>query len=539
MTSRFSHRIALIACALVVSLCGQAFILPRQSTDLLDDNFLDVNDISPNKALHTRQLDEEENREEEEVEYFHWVLAWWKNNDIACNIFLTVTGEPSLTDIENTCGSDVLRAWTNTPICNYKIKTKCAGLYLAFYGLASQEDVAALQEQPKFSTRVSLYNCDAWGTCEEKPQMLFSVEGNFIPSAQAPLVIQIGNQASNCEASNCLVEMPNTGENGLGVAYWVKTMEGEVLFEKRFRMRSIPLEDRNHDYLFQLLGEEWEGQVDCCANSWDHFPDLETDQSAWMMRGDDPALLYTAENYVLLAGKLIWHGYVDASVCENSGLLPNGAADACGLEQARDMVVEWQNRLDPVIIKAANETFIPPRLIKGLIAQESQFWPLWPEKREFGYGMLTENGIDLLLNWNTEYYLKICNKYYTPDVCGAGYSALDTNQRRFLRGACLLAVGTDEEITLLANILKAACNQTAKIVKNITGEEARSVFSYENLWRVSLGVYHSGVGCMSDAIDYAWSDYGEAMSWEQFKKHIQKECEAARDYFDKVIDLGE
>ena len=153
--------------------------------------------------------------------------------------------------------------------------------------------------------------------------------------------------------------------------------------------------------------------------------------------------------------------------------------------------------------------------------------------------MITENGIDLLLNWNLDFYLEICNRYYTPDQCSDGYSMLSEPQQQFLRGACLLSVGTDEEFVLLANILKAACLQTDHLVEMITDFEAADVFSYETLWRISLGVYTAGAGCMSDAISYTWDDDPDSMSWKQIKKNIQPGCSGAKEYFDSVIFYGE
>jgi hypothetical protein len=51
-------------------------------------------------------------------------------------------------------------------------------------------------------------------------------------------------------------------------------------------------------------------------------------------------------------------------------------------------------------------------------------------------------------------------------------------------------------------------------------KEPNAIFTYESLWRISLGVYNAGVGCMSEAVNYAWNDYGSAMTWEEFKIHI-------------------
>jgi hypothetical protein len=278
--------------------------------------------------------------------------------------------------------------------------------------------------------------------------------------------------------------------------------------------------------------------VDACANVWNMFPEPATVQSPWL------AKVYSAENmktdldYALLAGRLIWNGNVDASGCQNSGLLPNGSADECGITKAHALVLEWQNRFNQVIIKASDQTRVPPRLIKGLIAQESQFWPLWANKPEYGYGMMSEMGIDMLLNWNVDYFLNLCTQHYPADQCQKGYSYLTSDQRRFLRGVCLLSVGTDDEFVLLANMLKASCAQTRQLVKNVTAKEPEEVFSYEDLWRISLGVYNVGSGCMGEAITNAWSKYKKPMSWADFNQHIPTYCESAKSYFDKVVYYG-
>ena len=184
-------------------------------------------------------------------------------------------------------------------------------------------------------------------------------------------------------------------------------------------------------HAFGLIGNEWQNPVDTCANAWYMFPESSIWQAPWLENIDSAEDLETDLDYAFLAGQLIWYGYVDASGCVNSGLLPNGYADECGMEKAHDLVMEWQNRFDQVIVDASDESYVPARLIKGVIAQESQFWPLWADKPEYGYGMMSEMGIDLLLNWNVEYYLKVCKQHYTSDQCQKGYSYLSAEQRQF------------------------------------------------------------------------------------------------------------
>ena len=469
---------------------------------------------------------------------YRWVMSYWNTNNVECNIFIDNTGEPTRAEIAASCGEDILNAWENTPPCLKKNTTKCTGLYLSFIGRTTPEEVERISPTPEIIVKAGTVNCPAWGTCDENPKLVFTVENDFQPEAGNSLAVQIGNDVTYCEASSCTLDMPVTKLAGSSIKYWVESKGDEVLYEHNFRIRNLPLEDSSSTQLVELLGKQWQGTVDACANIWDHFPDLKTEEASWLVRGDSPDFLYTTVDYALLAGRLIWHGYVDASGCENNGLLPNGAANSCGQEHARDLVVEWQNRLNPVILSAAEKTFIPPRLLKGLIAQETQFWPLWSEKNEFGYGMMTEKGIDMLLTWNQDYYLNLCQRYYTPDVCEKGYSSLTANQKQFLQGASLLAVGTDEELVLLSNMLQATCMQTYQMIKNITIKEPNQLFSYESLWRLSLGVYHVGVGCMSEAMAYAWSDYKSAMSWDEFRIHIQPGCDGGADYFDKVVYYG-
>jgi hypothetical protein len=254
-----------------------------------------------------------------------------------------------------------------------------------------------------------------------------------------------------------------------------------------------------------------------------------------MARGNDPDLLQTSEGFALLAGQLIRAGFVDASDCPNGGLIEKGYADMCGNEKARDLVLEWQNRSNPAILKAAQESGIPPWLLKGLIAQETQFWPQWEIEGEFGYGMLTEKGMDMLLNWNLPYFLELCNNYYTPDDCAQGYSLLSDNQQRFLRGACLLSIGTDDEYRLLASMLRASCAQSNQLVKNVTKKDADDLFTYEEMWRLSLGVYNAGAGCMSNALSTAWSDRKNKIDWDAIHGQLSPACRTAGNYFDKVI----
>ncbi|NTV75472.1 MAG: hypothetical protein HGA66_14880, partial [Holophaga sp.] len=47
-----------------------------------------------------------------------------------------------------------------------------------------------------------------------------------------------------------------------------------------------------------------------------------------------------------LAANLILQGVVEASACPDGGIVPDGGANACGQEAARDAVAQWQNQFD-------------------------------------------------------------------------------------------------------------------------------------------------------------------------------------------------
>lgn len=109
--------------------------------------------------------------------------------------------------------------------------------------------------------------------------------------------------------------------------------------------------------------------------------------------------LATSVDYRLLAGRLLWFGIVQADCDGWSGVDPvNGAATDCGMRSARKATVDWQNTYDTDILAAATAYNVPARLLKALIAAETQFWPLWTgEDGERGLTQITDAAADLVL----------------------------------------------------------------------------------------------------------------------------------------------
>jgi len=106
-----------------------------------------------------------------------------------------------------------------------------------------------------------------------------------------------------------------------------------------------------------------------------HLGSLPTAGTAptWLTTPDHFELLASGDPYYYLAGRMIVQGLVDVSSCPAGGLLPNGYADACGLEKSPPILEEWQNQFDQRIIEVGGETGVPAQLMKNLFARKASF----------------------------------------------------------------------------------------------------------------------------------------------------------------------
>ena len=59
------------------------------------------------------------------------------------------------------------------------------------------------------------------------------------------------------------------------------------------------------------------------------------------------------------------------------------------------------------------------------------------------------------------------------------------------------------------------------------------------MWRIALGVYHAGFGCMSDGVSAGWGGGGENLDWNKISPYLIGDCVSAADYFDKVTNYSE
>jgi hypothetical protein len=230
-------------------------------------------------------------------------------------------------------------------------------------------------------------------------------------------------------------------------------------------------------------------------------------------------------------------------------LLPNGYADACGLEAAAPLVMAWQNQFDERIIEVAKETGVPAQLMKNLFAQESQFWPgIFKVPYEFGLGQITDKGADTILLWNPNLFDQFCPQVLAQDSCDQGYLALPADAQAMVRGALAnqaksdcteCAQGVDltnagVSVNLFANTLLASCEQVAQTVYNATQKIPGEVSTYEDLWRFTLANYHAGPGCVSYAIYTAWLNKPVQLTWDDVSLQFTEACQGVVPYVDKI-----
>lgn len=379
-------------------------------------------------------------------------------------------------------------------------------------------------------------NCPVWGTCNESPALHFYVEGLSADTFGYELDIEIGDQIYSYPEMDIVFPLPFTTSEGVTVKYYLINMEGSFFSMGEFSYRLSTLSPETNLYQIEMIGDRWVDSIPSYAYSWKMFSPIEDVDYSWAVQYESPLDLATQNDFALLAGKLIWSGSVDASSCYNNGLETSGAANQCGMDASREQVITWQNTHDTEILQAGNVAFIPPRLIKGTIAVESQFWPTWEIEGEYGLGMLTEDGMDMLLKWNPSYFYEKCTNLYLHDLCKYGYYGLKDKQLTSLIGYVMKDIGTEREYRLIAETIKAATLQTSQLIQNYTNHFPNEVADFETLWRITLGIYHAGCGCMGTAIKESWKESSTTLTWSRISNHLTGTCAGAIDYFDKIVE---
>jgi hypothetical protein len=468
----------------------------------------------------------------------HWRFSRGNDGVTVCDIYVAHDNYPSGDDILTNCGEEVYLKWLSTPPCEEALfgrdASLCEGVYIGYLG-KNIHIVKESVELPQVKIRVETINCDPGTWCKERVVMRFIGEEPLADHRITNMHVRIGSTEKKCDADSCELRMPITNEQGVDVEYWAVSDFGDESDHATFRLRNVP--DKNENYRFDLLGAGIEARIPAGTELWSLFPVLNHPDGMVFEQPVSIDNLNTKNRLLYLAGKLILSGIVDGRTCSGFGLLDNNTANPCGERLASSTVLDWQNQYNQAIFSASIEYKVPARVLKGIIAQETQFWPHPASSQEFGLGRITENGADMLLNWNIPVYLEDCLSLYSVEKCSAGYSNLDPTEQSMLRGLVISDVGTDKELDLLAATLYASAQQVNQMVKNITVKPVSEVSTYEDMWLISVANYHGGSGCVGTAMQTAWAN-GDNMLWELIYPNLLGDCMGAAGYVESVLQLA-
>lgn len=486
---------------------------------------------------------------------YEWWLLRWSNSQIVCRVFINHEGLPTLNDIYYDCSESVYDAWVATQACDSSLPELCAGLYLFYVGNQPVESTIDI-ELPSAEVFVSLAGCQPTypdNFCTTIPSLTFTGKEPLPNETITALHVNLNGERYDCPGDVCEISLRSTPMYGVPVEFWADSSFGDSSphFTGQVRVIDSGVSASGSGWYVDVLSSQWQGTpIASCAQVWQGFPPVGGPPD-WLTTPEAPALMETDIPYNYLAGRLIAQGLVDSSSCPGNGLLPNGYADACGLDLALPMVQEWQNQFDASIIDVANTTGVPGQLIKNLFAQESQFWPgAFKDPKEFGLGQLTDNGAETILLWNPTFFNQFCPLVLDAKACQKGYIYLDEENQAILRGALAIQAksdctncpagidlsNTNFTIKLFAETLLANCEQVAQVVYNATGEIPGEVSTYENLWRFTVANYHVGPGCLSYAMYTAWSA-GAEMDWEHVSTYLTDACKGVIPYVEKVTNF--
>jgi hypothetical protein len=491
---------------------------------------------------------------------YEWWLMYWADNRIICQMYTDHEGWPTGEEIYAACGASVHSEWLHTPACpqiEQGDASLCPGVYLLLIGSQPAEKTI-LVDLPPMQVWMTLSGCTPTSLenlCPEIPSLLLTGEEPLPNERITAINAALDGQTYRCDTVTCTIPLAPTPIEGLAVEFWADSSYGDSSEHFTAQVRVVDSGQPASEvpttpagWYVDVLGKQWRGaQIASCAQIWQAFPPVGGPPS-WLTTPEVPDLLATDTPYYFLAGQLITQGLVDASGCPVGGLLANGYADVCGLEAARPLVVDWQNRFDERIIAVARETGVPGQLMKNLFAQESQFWPgAFKDPKEFGLGQLTENGAETVLLWNPDFFNQFCPLVLDETTCEKGYLYLEQADQATLRGALALQAKSecadcqagidlshaDFSVKLFAQTLLANCEQVAQVVYNGTDQIAGKVSNYEDLWRFTLANYHAGAGCLSYAVYTTWSS-SNPIDWANVSAHFTQPCQGVISYVEKV-----
>lgn len=393
----------------------------------------------------------------------------------------------------------------------------------------------ALITQSRILFQVKAINCDPWEWCTATPQLHFIAKEYLKGFHVTQVILRIGGREKLYDGSDAVLTLPQTGMQGAWIDYWA-TSDHDKDQSQNFRLKYRYVQSAPDTGLFRfdLLGSDWADQAPSGSLTWGLFPPLDETLPLVLEQPLSVEYLHTTNRYFYLSGHLIQSGLVNISACPNGGLYANGSATPCGEKAGADKVLEWQNKYDEKIYTAALKYNIPARILKGILAQESQFWPISNDPYELGLGKFTENGAGMLLMWNIDYFLSTCIPVYGKTSCSSGYSSLNPTAQLMQRRSLMDKIGTRSEIDMLAGTLFASSAQINQMVINTSGKEPAVLTTYEDMWKIATGNYYAGSGCIGTALQRI-NDGALKLTWEQLVAQMDGSCKIATIYVERVF----
>lgn len=483
-----------------------------------------------------------------------WWMARFDDSSIVCEITIEHDGQPTLDDLYTDCGKKITDEWIKQDPCTEAKTHWCDGYYIyQIDAVASQKEVAV--ELPPATAWVSLEGCSpitttATNLCESIPQMIITGEEPLPDENITGIGGTIDDEPFNCD-SPCRILLAPTDEDGVTVEFWAYSSYGDSSEVFSAQVRLAEDNEGNPDqtyYYVDIISSQWTGEpIASCADAWGAFAPV-GGPPEWLTTPKRPKDLKTRVPYNYLAANLILAGMVDASACENGGLLSDTyGANTCGVSAAYPAVIEWQNRFDRLILKTAKETQVPAQMLKRLFARESQFWPSISDDYDSGLGQLTLNGADTTLLWNEEFYDTFCPLVLSGERCEKGYLHLDKEEQEMLRMGLINTVNAtcedcplgidlsraDFSVNVFGHTLLANCEQAGRIVRNVSGVSPGDVATYEDLWKFTLVNYNAGPGCLGQAMQTTKND-NLPLEWANVETNLNGVCSLAADYVDDI-----
>jgi hypothetical protein len=491
-----------------------------------------------------------------------WWLVRWRGNAVDCRLIVDHEGLPIPDEILVWCNNVLYNEWNATKPCvltEGQTVEDCPGLYLFEAGSFPAEKEVEV-ELPLPSVWLSVAGCSPeppGNRCDSPPNLLLTGEEPLPNETIISIQGVLGSEPFTCHNNPCNLPLRPTGPQGVEMEFWAESSFGDSSPHYTALVRVVPHgdfmspEQPSSDptlYYVDVISSQWRGgPLASCSDIWQSFPEV-GGPPPWLTTPADPAELYSDIPLYHLAGVLISNGQVDASSCPDGGLLSPVAASTCGMEQAREKVIEWQNQFNQDILQAAKDTGVPAQLLKNVFNRESQFWPgIYSTYKEAGLGQMTEKGADTVLLWNPSFFSQFCPLVLHQDRCVLGFGNLTSAEQAMLRGALVTKVnaacadcpaGIDLtqaqfSVRVFAEGMVGNCQQVGRILTNVAGQTPGKLTSYVDLWRLTLLNYNAGPGCLSTAVQRVFN-FRQPFTWENISARLDPACQSAVDYVEDV-----